>query len=207
MLKEAQIGSIDPEFDYKTIVLSKKQIDRAYEVGYLRDLENRGSYDKGGYDKNDPTKGHFNADNDALGAAFEIGCTEMLGLDSDDESIIKLFHKKPYPPDTPDILGIYECRRLNNCKGKPGKGVTWYNKDITNTAYVLTGVVEHECVNRQVRITGRVTIYGWNYPLIDEKHTQNYIYKNGVQHGGVIKPFYMRNLTELPMLSGAGWVV
>lgn len=197
-LKTAPIGAIDSDTDHKVVYLSKERIEQGMTFGYMRAEENRNSADKQGYDKNDPTKAHSNPDNDALGTTFEIAVCEAMGLDASDPAVITLFRKKPYPPDSPDIFGIYECRRLNSWQG----GITYYDKDVINSAYVIAGIVDHDCdpVNKRIRITGRVTLLGWNYPLIDYVHN-----KRTYADGGTIKNLRMRPLSELPMLNGAGW--
>ena len=205
VLDQAPVGALDPDLDYVVHNLTKERIEQAMTIGNMRSKENANTWQKPGY--RNKFAAHKNTDNDALGVAFELAVTEALGFNPDDSTVITLFKTKPYGVDTPDIKGIYECRRLNDCKGAPTKGVTWYNKDITNSAYIVTGSVAHRCdpVNKRIEILGPVTIYGWNYLLIDYKHIATYMYDRGVMAGGNIKRFRMRPLHTLPMLDGAAW--
>lgn len=184
--------------DHKVWYLSPERIAQAMEIGYKRAAENETTLDKPGYNKN-AKRFHSNPDNDALGVAFEIACTEALGFDPDDAGVITLFKTKPYGPDTPDIKGIYECRRLNSWQN----GITYYNKDIQSDAIVIAGIVDHDCdpEAQRINITGRVTLLGWNYPAQDLEHN----WRDYQNNGGLIKPWMMRNLNDLPLLEGAQW--
>lgn len=197
-LPTPKIYGIDPDSDHKVWTLSNSRIEQAMEIGYMRSKENESSADKAGYDKTDTTRRHSNADNDALGVAFEIACTEALGFDPDDASVITLFKTKPYGPDSPDIKGIYECRRLNDWEN----GITYFNKDVRSDAIIIAGLVQHQCdsVNKRILIEGPVTFIGWNYPAQDREYL-----KRGFRDGGTIKPWRMRPLSDLPLLGDAGW--